>query len=466
MSLTTGELTSRLVGFLAFALLARRLHPDQYGAVEFAVALAGFFAMIVDFGLEAIGARAIARDKSEAARLAAQIPAARLLVALVAVPAIILVATVAGQPKSTVYLAGLYGLALFALPWFQRWLFQGLEMMDWISLGQVIRSAVFCFGVFVLVRGPEHLLTAGLVEIASAFAATGFYLWVQKHKNIARPGFDFSPTAILGLFRNSAWVGLSQIVWASNQYLPTLLVAAISTASELSWLGASQRIVFSVIAFSFVYHFNLFPTVSRYLEESRSALDALIGASFRSVSWLGIMGALAGSLYAGLISRLVFGEAFAAAATPFAILVWAIPITLLSGHARNTLVAGGEQRFVFAAQLSGVATTVAAGIALIPPLGATGGAIAIVISYLAVWATAHFFAVRRVAPMPLFGVVRPLMLAGAVYVLREYFAPGGFLSGLAALAAYVAAGPLLDRGFISDIRKIIAVRRAGSVAST
>jgi len=63
--------TSRLIGFTAFALLARRLDPNEYGAVEFAVALALFFAMVVDFGLETIGARSISRNRNEVARLAA-----------------------------------------------------------------------------------------------------------------------------------------------------------------------------------------------------------------------------------------------------------------------------------------------------------------------------------------------------------------------------------------------------------
>jgi O-antigen/teichoic acid export membrane protein len=164
--------TSRLIGFTAFALLARRLDPNEYGAVEFAVALALFFAMVVDFGLETIGARSISRNRNEVARLAAQIPAARLLMALIAVPVMGAVAMVSGQPETTVHLVWLFSIGLFAVPWFQRWLFQGLEMMDWVSLGQVIRSAVFCLGVVIFVRGPADVLAVGQIEIMAAVAAT------------------------------------------------------------------------------------------------------------------------------------------------------------------------------------------------------------------------------------------------------------------------------------------------------
>ena len=458
VSLTTGELASRIIGFMAFAVLARRLHPTEYGAVELAVALAAFFAMVVDFGLETIGARAIARDRDEADRLAAQIPAARLLVAVIAVPVMGGVAILTGQPESTVQLTWLFGIALFALPWFQRWLFQGLEMMNWISLGQVIRSAAFCVGVFIFVQGPSDLLAVGFVEIVAAFAATAFYLRVQQRKGVGRAGLDLSFTSIRGLFSQSAWVGLSQLVWASNQYLPTLLVATLASAAELSWLGASQRIAFSVIAFSWVYHFNLLPALARSLTESRPAFDALVSASFRSIAWLGVMGALAGSLFADIVSRVVFGNAFAATAGPLAVLVWAIPVTLLSGHARITLIAAGEQRFVFASQLAGVATTMIVGIATIPGYGAMGGAATVVASYLAVWFAAHGFAVRRVVPLPLFGVARPLAVAATAYLLRDYYAPSSLMAGVAALAGYVVLGPLLDRSFLADLRRILALR--------
>jgi O-antigen/teichoic acid export membrane protein len=159
------------------------------------------------------------------------------------------------------------------------------------------------------------------------------------------------------------------------------------------------------------------------------------------------------------VCRIVFGDAFAPAAAPLAILVWAIPVTLLSGHARITLIAGGEQRFVFASQIAGVVTTVIVGLATIPRYGAIAGAATTLASYLAVWFAAHFFTVRRVVPLPLLGVLRPLAVAGIVYTLRELYAPSSIAAGVAALAGYVVFGPLLDRRFLADIRQLLAVRR-------
>ena len=457
VSLSTGEAISRLIGFTAFALLARRLDPHDYGAVEFAVALALFFAMLVDFGLETIGARRIARDRKEVNQLAAEIPAARLLMAFLAIPLMDAVPIVTGQPEHTVHLVWLFSLGLLAVPWFQRWLFQGLNMMDWVSIGQVIRSAVFCLGVLIFVRGPADLLTVGKVEIMAAAAAAVFYLAVQ-HKLVAPLRLHFSLKAMRRLYRESAFVGLSQIVWASNQYWSTILVAVLATAVELSLFGVAQRIVFAAVAFSWVYHFNLFPPLSRSLAESPRAFDSLVRASFRSISWLGIMISLAGVLFADVVIRVVFGEAFEAAAIPLAILVWAIPVTLLSGHARIALIAGGYQSSVFMSQLAGVVMTVVVGVVTIPFYGAIGGAATTLASYLAVWIASHMLAIRRIAPLPFFEVLRPLGVAMTIGVLREVFAPSSLVAGIAALAAYLILGLLFDRELLADIGRLLARR--------
>ena len=315
LSLSAAEVATRLIGFTTFAVLARRLEPSAYGAVEFAVALALFFAMAVDFGLGTIGARAIARDRDEVGRLAAQIPTARLLMAVVAIPAMGGLAIAAGQPRETVQLVWLFSMGLLAVPWFQRWLFQGLEMMNWVSIGQIVRATAFCVGVVFLVREAEDLAAVGIVEILAALLVTVFYLSAQQLR-VAPVRLNFSPSAISQLLRESAPVGLGQMVWASNQYTPIILVAALADGEAVSFFGAAQRIVLAVVSFSWVYHFNLFPSVSKRLKESGPAFDSLVRTSFNAITWLGVMVSMAGALFADLICRTVFGEAFGAASTP------------------------------------------------------------------------------------------------------------------------------------------------------
>ena len=123
------------------------------------------------------------------------------------------------------------------------------------------------------------------------------------------------------------------------------------------------------------------------------------------------------------------------------------------------MIAGGMQHFVLIAQLSGVIVNLLVGFATIPTYGATAGAATMLASSLAVWAVAHFFAVRKVAPMPFLGVVRPLVVAGVVFALHQIYAPSSHIAATAALAGYFVFGPLLDRSFVADLRRLVNLMR-------
>ena len=185
--LSGGELVSKGVAFVAFAYLARMLEPEAYGAVELAFSLVLLFGFVVEFGTDAIGAREVARDRGAVPGLAASIPAARLLVALVAIPAMGLSALAMGQPAETVRLVWLIALSLLAISWKQTWLLQGLEMMGWISAGGALRMLIFALGVLVLVRSPDDLLLVGAIEVAAAAAFAVYLMAVQQRRVTPRP---------------------------------------------------------------------------------------------------------------------------------------------------------------------------------------------------------------------------------------------------------------------------------------
>lgn len=458
LALYGGELAGKVVGFAAFAYLARVLEPKAYGSVEVAVALSLFFALVIDLGLGPIGAREIARDPAIAKRLAAQIPAARSLLALFAIPLMGISAVAMGQPRQTVYLVWLYALALLAAPWMQRWLFQGLEMMAWISVGQVIRMMAFAMGVVIWVRGPGDLMRVGFVEIGAAAAVALYFLSVQ-HLRVTPVRIAFDSPALGRLMGEGLPVGLGQIVWALNQYLPTLLVAYLLGREEIAWFGAAHRIVISLATFAWLYHFNLFPAVCQSLAESTEALSGLVRLSFRATAWISFFVVLLTSLAAGPICRLAFGPAFEGTAAPLSVLLWTLPAIALAGHARFALIANGQQFYVLISQVAGVGTTLLVGLALIPSLGALGGAVAMLVSLLVVWAVAHAYASRLIAPMPFLGsLLRPGAAALGAAGLGWAVGGASWLGAAIAGVSFAACAPAVDGALIRDLRRLAELK--------
>jgi O-antigen/teichoic acid export membrane protein len=319
---------------------------------------------------------------------------------------------------------------------------------------------VFALGVLLLVRGPEDLPRVGAVEVAAAGAFALYFLVIQQRR-ITPVRLSGSPREWLRLLRQGLPLGLTQAVWSTTQYLPTLLVAAFVGGEAIAWFAAAHRIVMSVWTFSWLYHFNLFPAVTRNLSVSREAFHALVLPSLRASAWAGIGVALVGTLLGEPLCTLVFGAPYAEAGPTLSVLVWILPATLLSGHARSALIATGHQRFVLYAQSIGALVMLALGIALVPGFGALGGAIAMVVSSNVVFAVSHAFATRQVAPLPLRGaLLRPGLALVAALIAVEAVEPGPWTGGLLAAGVYVAVAGVSDRRLISDLRRVAAAKDA------
>lgn len=462
--LAGGQFASKLIGLVAFALLARRLDPAGYGAVEYVAAATAFFAMAVDCGLGTIAVRRIAASHAELPALAAEVPAARLAIALVAMPMVVVSVALLGPSGIPTELVLLYAASLVFAACNQDWLLQGTERMTQVAVGQTLRMALFALAVLFLVGGPADLVAAGWAEAAAAAAMCAFYLGVQA-KAIAPVRLAFPAARLLALVREGAPLGLSQFVWFAAQYMPLLLVGSLAGGAEVGLFASAQRLVTSLSTFSYVYHFNLYPALARASARSRGALAELLRASFRVTAWAATGFALAITLTASPILTLIYGERFSAATPMLAILVWTIPITFLSGHARWSLVVTEAQRGVLYAQVSGLAAVVAAGFPLIYWLGAPGVSLAAVVGALAVWVVSHRLALRQHVQLPpLSSAAAPVLLAAALVVAAPYTGLGAWTSALAATAVFGGLAPLIDRSLIPDLVRLAQAKASSAPA--
>jgi O-antigen/teichoic acid export membrane protein len=297
-------------------------------------------------------------------------------------------------------------------------------------------------------------MKVGWVEIVSAAAMATYYLVVQ-HSQIAPVRLSFQWRALRRLLGEGLSLGLGQVVWALNQYLSTLLVAVFLGSEQIAYFGAAGRIVLSLGTFMHLYHFNLFPAVSKSLHASTGSFLELTRPSLRITSWLGIGVALPASFVATPLCQLAFGEAFGAAGPALAIVVWTLPTILVAGHARFALIASGHQRYVLASQLAGVVATLVLGLLLIPPLGPVGAGVAMLASFLAVWLASAWFTSRAVVRIPFTAYLsRPCAAAVAAAGAVRCLGLTGWWAGLCAGVVYFAAAALLDRAIFRDARQL------------
>jgi len=269
--LVGGQIAARLIGFLAFAYLARRLDPEAYGSVEFIVGLAGLFSTMADLGLGTIAIRRAATAPRQRSLLAAQISLIRFCIALICALAMI---SGVGAASNSPILHGLvlfYAVSLLFGAWYREWLLQSAALMAQVAFAQMLRMLVFFLVVVVLVQDSGDALLVGWGEIAAVAAAAAYSLYVQQHR--IGPVRFLASVKKKDLIREAIPVGLSSAVWSAAQYAPLFLMGAIIGGSDTGIFAGANRLVTSIAVLSFVYHFNLYSAAESVADVSLTQSD-------------------------------------------------------------------------------------------------------------------------------------------------------------------------------------------------
>lgn len=459
--LSAGQIASRLLGLLAFAWLARALNPEGYGAAEYVIGIALVVTILIDGGSNLVGVRRAVDSPTALPGLAFQILAARLIFAAIGLPVFALVAFSTAKSAVPAGLAWLFAASLLAAPWRHEWMFQATGRMHNVAWAQIIRAGVFAALAWLLVRGPGDLVAVGWAELGAVAAFTGYFLYLQ-HTRITPIRVRGSFRGFAALVRESAVAGGGNTMWHMSQYAPLLMIGALAGGAQTAWFAASARIVGALMVIPYVYHYGLYPAVSRAATRRDTELRDLLAQSCRVAAWVGIFFALSLTLLAEPLVVLTMGAKLAPAASMLRIMVWVLPVALCSGHALAALAAIGAQARLLWTQLAGLCTVVVVGFLLRDVPEGHGYAIASLASAASLWLVAHVFARRQgLHPPPFRLALKPAVLAALVLVAARLTDSGPWLA-LAWLAAYAAAAPLADRNLLRDV---LALGRSSAAAA-
>jgi len=355
------------------------------------------------------------------------------------------------------FLVLIVSFALFAVPFNTRWLLQGMEKMAWVSLAQFTRMSVFLVAVLLLVTTGSSLALVGVIEVTAAFAVAVYFLFFQLRLGIPFR-FNFNMQDMASVTRKARTIGVGQIVWSFNQNLPTMIIVWFVGTVELAWYGAALRFVNALVSFSMLYHFNIYPTVVRRLKNSAHHYQELSVPSVRICAWAGVFVVYVGVLIPKPLCELTFGTQYTAAALPLSVLIWTIPLTLISGHARWALIAADKQKYVMFAQILGCLTSIMIGLILIPKYHATGGSIAMVASAFVVWLVAQYFACTLVTPVPYIQVINPFSLAMFLLAINTHYQLPQLSSTIILIFTFLVLAPIVDSRLLRDVPALMRIK--------
>jgi len=389
--LSGGEFGAKILTFLSFTYLARTLGPANYGFLEFTLAVMVFFTVPVDLGLGSYGAREIARNPGRAAQLLQEITGLRMTLTLCSMAGLGLFILFLHKSAELKILLAIYGVSLLASPFLLQWFFQAHDQMHWVGAASIVRQTGFAGLIFLTYRRGFPLFYLGLIECASVAAVTAFCIYVTRSKmGFAWPWPVFRLRQLTYHLREASPIGLTELAWSFMWYFSTVLLGFVFSDRTLGWFGASHRTLMALNTFVWLYFFNLLPSISRCVTKPHTDLLALMDQSVRFASWAGLFTAAFLTAAAPTVLTLIYGPSFKPAAPSFAILVWMLPVAMLSGHHRYILIAYNRQKLLLLCTVISAVAAVVLGFALVPLYRGQGAAWALLIAIVINFALVYF----------------------------------------------------------------------------
>lgn len=402
------------------------------------ISLLGIPVTVADVGLNVSASRWLALRGPEArGTLIANVLGQRLLLMPVAVLAVIVFAAVAGYPSSMVAGTAIAGAGFFVVALANALLLRlTVELRNaGLALVDFLRQAITFLGVAALVALGASLTPFFAVQVLVGVCVVAVLPALIGRHAFVRPRLDRGEQRMLlgSALPLAVALALGQLYFR----LVIILMSLISSALQTGYFGGSLRAIEAPIGISVLVAGVALPLLTAAARDDHERLRYAIGGLGQGAVVVGVLVVLVTVRVAEPLMALIGGEAFRPAGAVLRIQVGVLLFNALYQIWTMALLALSRQRELIWVNVLALGGLAAFSAALVPPLGARGGAIA--------------------------SVLGDAMLAALIYWrvharLGRVMVPASFLARVFA-AATLACVPLL----ISALPDFVAAALAGVV---
>jgi O-antigen/teichoic acid export membrane protein len=410
-----GTGTSLVIGFLASVLLARLLGPADRGLLAVMIA-AGTLALVVSAGGLPVSVVYFAsrREREGPAILGNCLLHAAVLTAIL-VPGVLLFY----HPVASLFSHGRGGrtwvLAAALVPitflaWTTASQLQGMLEFGRLNVLLVLQRVAYALAILILLGVLSLGVSAGLIAaaIGSAVTIAGSVILILR---LGPPRLDFALMTEMLTYGVKAQVG--SILEIANGRLDVIILGFYRPPSQVGYYVVAQAIAEIVVQLATAFQWSNMALISR--DQGADPEASTSAVALRHLTLITGLATLFNAAFGTLVILLGYGKAFHPAVVPMLILLPGVWFLSLSVVIQGDL--GGRGRPGLASILVAVAAgvTVILDIALIPPFGVYGAAIASVVAYSTL-GISSLLTLRRVSRIPLRELLLPTRADVAVYV--------------------------------------------------
>lgn len=372
----SSKLLSRLV-YTAFVIYAAaRLGPAAFGALSFALVMVELGASIGDMGLTRYGSRELVRDWDQRAMLSGIILVLELLTSLVfslaGVAIVMLVVSDATQRE--LLLLGMAAVMLSSLVNTAESLFIATENFFYASLFNVTGRLVFVgTGFLVILRGAP-VADVMLCYIGGVALESVLRLYFVRQK-FTRFAFGFSRSQLFSMLRKSLPFAVAAAASIAFLQAGVIILRLLADDVAVGVFNVANTLFLPFVWVTVTLGRTTFPSLVSLFGHDPDAARASTWQWYRLMSIGGIpAAALVTVLAVPLLSH--FPQGYEESGAVLQILIWSLPLMLISTIDFNVLQVVNREAAVSRALVMTTIITIALCFALVSLFGIKGAALA------------------------------------------------------------------------------------------
>jgi len=380
LSLTAGEIITKLVMFAYVFYLARTIGTEGTGILGFAQSQVAFFLLLSTFGLEVYGSREISKNVDQLDHYVNHIVSIKLVLSVSIYLCFAVFTYLTNNPDNIKIVMYFAGLKLFGEGLVLNWIYQALGKLHIVAIRQIVASLLSLVGILVLVNNSDDIALAALI-LSSSLIINVFWQFGYYFLKIGKIRFQFDKIIWFDLIRKSVPIGATifMITIYSNSDMVMLgYLSKGNFAYDTGIYDAAHRFILIALVPSVVLQQSFFPVLARLfsIEEKHRAFSKIAKLYY-----------LTGGLVAGIffifaeeLILIQYGAEYIESANLLRIMAITIFLMYWNLSYAQPLLAWGNEKRVFYSTVSGAITNIILNFILIPEYGFYGAAIATIIS--------------------------------------------------------------------------------------
>ena len=458
LSLSGGDVLSRVIAFAGTAYLTRKLGPVGFGVIGFALALRSYFALATTGGSDSMAAREVARRPSDAPSIAASVILVRLVFALLAMGAMAMIAWLIDKPLATKLVIVLSGLSFLTLAVDTSWAYKGLERNRPVAVSMILGQTLFVVLVLLFVRSPGDVVYVPVAQFTGEVVAASVLTMLLLRVGTVKWHFSEG----LRILRSSGNLLASQILRTLIFNFDVLLLGLLLGEKPVGLYVAPYRFCFLLLAIAAAIQASYLPAFTRAAAVGPAALGEITKRAIAFSAAVSAPLVVGGMVVARPLLWTLFGPDYVDGTGAFRLLILSIGLIFLHGHLHSSIFLVRDQTFrQMLIITAATALNIGLNFLLIPAWGIMGAAASTVAAEALILLFAALVIRATDVRFQFSAILRPVLAAAVMgaTLLALRTAENLALSVIVGAAVYAIALVIL-RGIPEDIRLGLLSRNA------